>query len=194
MLKSVITDGKGTGRKVMIDDQDAMVVSMTTCPPLTIQKNKIFRSYLADSTGSTNMRVNGSVTNVDFYVSASGTADRYITQLSFIIADASATLSLFGAIAALTNGCKLTYERTGETITIHNALKSNWDFVRLSLGNPAFGQTTNAFIASNVFGASEGVIPVLDFTRIMPPYGIKLDKGTIQRLILTVRDNTTGVD
>ena len=194
MIKSIITDGKGTGSKAMIDDQSALVVSVTTSPPLIIQKKKIYRAYLANSAGATDMRVNGSVTNVEFYASASGTADRYITQLSFIIADAGATLSKFGAIAALANGCKLTYERLGETITIHNALKSNWDFVRLSLGNPAFGQQANAFIAYNVFGSSEGVIPLLDFTKIMPPYGIKLDKGTIQRLILTIRDDCTGVD
>ncbi len=194
MIKSIITDGKGTCNKAMIDDQSALVVSVSTCPPLIIQKNKIYRAYLANSSGITDMRIDGSVTNVDFYASASSTADRYITQLSFIIADASATLSKFGAINALTNGCKLTYERLGETITIHNALKSNWDFVRLALGNPAFGYTTNAFIASNVFGASEGVIPIIDFTKIMPPYGIKLDKGSIQKIILTVRDNTTGVD
>jgi hypothetical protein len=194
MIKSVITDGKGTGKKAMVDDQESLVVSVTTCPPLLVQKNKIYRSYLANSAGSTDMRVNGSVTNVEFYVSASGTADRYITQLSFIIADAGATLNKFGAITALTNGCKLTYERLGETITIHSALKTNWDFVRLSLGNPAFGQLANAFIASNVFGVSEGVIPVIDFTKILPPYGIKLDKGSTQRLTLTVRDNCTAVD
>ena len=194
MIKSIITDGQGTGRKAAIDDQNALLVSTITSPPLITQKSKIYRAYLANSAGATDMKVNGSVTNVEFYVSASGTADRYITQLSFIIADAGASLSQFGGIAALTNGCKLTYERLGETIIIHDALKSNWDFVRLSLGNPAFGQQTNAFIASNVIGASEGVIPILDLTRIMPPYGIKLDEGTIQRLILTVRDNCTGVD
>lgn len=194
MIKSIITDGKGTGNKAMIDDQSTLVVSVSACPPLIPQKNKIYRAYLANSSGSTDMRVNGSITNVEFYISASGTADRYITQLSFIIADAGAVLSKFGAITALTNGCKLTYERLGETITIHNALKSNWDFIRLSLGNPAFGDINSTFIASNIFGTSEGIVPVLDFTKIMPPYGIKLDEGTIQRLILTVRDDCTGVD
>ena len=194
MIKSIITDGKGTGTKAMIDDQSALVVSVTTSPPLITQKNKIYRAYLANSAGSTDMRVNGSVTNVEFYTPASGTADRYIAQLSFIIADAGAILSKFGAITALTNGCKLTYERLGETITIHSALKSNWDFIRLSLGNPAFGDAGTAFIVNNVFGTSEGVIPIIDFTKIMPPYGIKLDEGTIQRLILTVRDDCTLVD
>ena len=62
------------------------------------------------------------------------------------------------------------------------------------MGQPAFGATTNAFIASNVSGLSEAVIPILDLTKILPPFGIKLDKSSIQTLSLTVRDNCTGVD
>jgi len=194
MIKSHIIDGTGTDKQVKVDDQSGLVVSVNTSPPIGVQKNKIFRGYLTSSTGVTDMRVNGSVTNVNFSISASNTADRYITQLSFIIADAGASLNQFGGLAALTNGCNLYYTRQEEIVTIHNALKSNWDFVRLCHGNPAFGATTNAFIASNVFGLSEGVIPVLDFTKWLPPYGVKLDKSSTQTLTLTVRDNCTGVD
>lgn len=141
------------------------------------------------------MRVVGSaVAPVPFFVQATTGADRYITQLSFLISDALATLNEFGHIAALINGCTLTYLKVGKTITIHDALKTNFDFVRLCMGRPAFGNTTNAFIAGNVSGTSEGVIPVLDFTKILPPFGLKLDAGSVQQLILTVRDNTTGVD
>lgn len=194
MINLRITDGTGTKRQAMVDDQSGLVVSINTSPPIAVQKNKIFRDYLTSSTGVTDMRVNGSVTNVDFSIYASNTADRYITQLSFIIADAGAALSEFGHIAALANGCRLYYSRLGEIITIHDSLKSNWDFVRLCSGQPAFGATINAFIASNVFGLSEGIIPFLDLTKMLPPYGIKLDKGSTQTLTLTVRDNCTGVD
>uniref|UniRef100_A0A6M3LX56 Uncharacterized protein n=1 Tax=viral metagenome TaxID=1070528 RepID=A0A6M3LX56_9ZZZZ len=38
------------------------------------------------------------------------------------------------------------------------------------------------------------VIPVLDLTKMLPPYGIKLDQSSSQILSLTVRDNCTGVD
>ncbi|MDP3354163.1 MAG: hypothetical protein Q8S44_10545 [Flavobacteriaceae bacterium] len=194
MLDLRIIDGTGTERRAIVDDQSGLVVSVNTSPPIGVQKNKIFRGYLTSSAGATDMRVNGSVTNVDFSISASNTADRYITQLSFIIADAGASLNTFGNLAALTNGCFLYYNRLGEIVTIHNALKSNWDFVRLCSGQPAFGATTNAFIASNVFGLSEGVIPVLDLTKMLPPYGIKLDQSSTQTITLTVRDNCTGVD
>jgi hypothetical protein len=194
MVKSHITDATGKKRGAAVDDQNALVVSISGSPPIATQKSKIYREYLKDSAGSSVMKVDGGTTNVEFYVSASATSDRYITTLSFLIADASAVLNEFGAITALTNGCQLYYTRVGETVMIHDALKTNWDFIRLCLGAPAFGATTNAFIASNVATTSEGVIPVLDFSRLLPPYGLKLDRGTNQRLVLKVRDNCSGVD
>ena len=122
MINLHITDGTGTKRQAKVDDQSGLVVSINTSPPTGVQKNKIFREYLTSSAGVTDMRVNGSVTPVDFSIYSSSIADRYITQLSFIIADAGASLNEFGGLAALTNGCHLHYKRTGEIVTIHNAL------------------------------------------------------------------------
>ena len=195
-LKSFILDGLGTNRKAQVNDQNALLTTNSPYPPiLSVNKTSIYREFLHTSAGSTDMRVVGSLAApIQFFVQATTDADRYITQLSFVISDALSALNEFGHIAALTNGCTLTYHKVGQTITIHDALKTNFDFVRLCLGQPAFGNTTNAFIAGNVSGNSEGLIPVLDFTRILPPYGLKLDANSIQQLILTVRDNTTGVD
>ena len=52
----------------------------------------------------------------------------------------------------------------------------------------------NLGVAGDIVSTSEGYIPVLDLTKIMPPFGIKLDRGTVQKLALVVRDDTTGVD
>ena len=198
-----IRDGGKTQRVASVlgsDGNNALFVQPSFAPPpVNAQPMIIFRQYFTDdglSTGSNDMRVDGSSTNQSFYIPASSKSDRYITQISFEIADASQTLNEFGNLgAALTNGCQLTYDREGfDTIEIHDALKTNWDFVRLCQGNPAFGTTTNAFLASNVIGASEAYIPVLDFTKIMPPFGVKIAAGTTQRLSIIIRDNTTGVD
>lgn len=134
------------------------------------------------------------VPDTNFWIPADVDNDRYITAISFLIADAGASLNEFGAIAALTTGCVLEYNRIGEVVTIHDNLRSNWDFIRLCLGTPAFGATTNAFIASNVFGSSEGVIPVFNFATIIPPHGLKLERGTAHELILRVKDNTSAID
>ena len=197
MLKIVVADGDGIGRSAKVSDQCALVVSSAGCPPLMLQKNRVFRQYLTDdgtATGSEDMKVDGSATAVEFWVAAANDDDRYITTLSFVIADATATLNKFGNITALTNGCQLYYETLAQTVDIHDALKSNFDFVRLCMGAPAFGDAAAAFRASNVVGNSEGYIPVLDLRRLVPPYGIKLDRGTTQRLVLKVRDDCTGVD
>jgi len=196
-VKTVATDGAGTGRSAKVSDQFALLVSDVGCPPLMQQKNRVFRQYLTDdgtASGSEDMVVNGSTTAVEFWVKADNNDDRYITTLSFIIADVNATLNEFGNVTALTNGCQLYYETLAQTTIIHSTLKTNFDFVRLCLGQPAFGDATTAFRASNVVGNSEGYLPVLDLRRLVPPFGIKLDRGTTQRLVLKVRDDCTGVD
>lgn len=274
MIKTTISDGRGTKQQAYVDDQHALIVSVASCPPDIAQKNVILRQYLTwdgKSTGYTDMRsavlVNqtdgvcadhtgptytftsasggllgaqhihitdtgagahglpgtykissiNSATSVEltedptdgtnetgldfhqeiseFYIPAHASRDRYITQVSFLIADASADLTKFGAVTALTNGCDFEYVfGTGETIIIHGTLKTNWDFIRMCSGYPAFGSTTNAFIASNVSGASEGIIPVFNFLNLIPPYGLCLQAGTTQKLLIRLNDDTSGVD
>jgi len=197
MQKAVIKDGAGRGTSVRVEDE-ALMVTQYTCPPLLPQKNKIFRQYLTDdglSTGSNDMLVDGSSTNVEFWVPAHADNDRYITAVSFVIADVGAELDEFGGITALTNGCQFEYKRAGgETVIIHDALKSNWDFVRMCMGNPAFGTAVDAFRGKNVVGASEAYIPVFNFLALMPPYGLKLDAGTQQKLTFRIRDNCSTID
>ncbi len=79
------------------------------------------------------------------------------------------------------------------TLTIDSGLKSNYDFVRLCGGNPAIGNTTSAFRASNVSGTAEGYIPVMDVANLFGmPYGFRLRKGTTDRLQFKVRDDCTA--
>jgi hypothetical protein len=196
MLNIHITDADGTKEGVFVKD-NALVVSQFGCPPMISQKNKVFRQYFTDdgtASGTSSMLVDGSSTNVDYYIPAHADNDRYITAVSFLISDAGAELDEFGGITALTNGCVFEYSRVGETVTIHDALKSNWDFIRLCLGAPAFGDAATAFQARNVVGASEAYIPVFNFLSLMPPYGLKLDAGTRQRLTLRIRDNCSTID
>jgi len=195
-----IENGDGTKQAAQVVNGGELLITNSNTPAPIAQKVKPFRQFLTDdglSTGSNDMQVDGSVTPVQFWIPADDENDRYLTTLSFLIGDANMNLSLFGASAALTNGCKLFYTSVkGETL-IADELQSNFDFVRLCLGEPAFGTGANAFIASKVTsaGASDNaIIPVLDLTKFLPPFGIKIDKGTTQKLILEVQDNTTGVD
>jgi hypothetical protein len=157
-----------------------------------------YRAYFRDSSASSDMQVSASLTVPQFFeITPSETKDRYIKTVSLIIADAGATLSEWGNTgAALTNGCKLEWSTDDlGVVTVGDDLKTNWDFVRLSLGNPSFGDTTAAFRASNVFNVSEAYIPVLDFSLMFGlPWGLRIRAGSGDKLRFVIQDNTTGVD
>ena len=196
-IKTRILDGLGRGTEARIED-DALLITQYPCPPLLPQKNRVFRQYMTDdglSTGGWDMQVVGSAAvPLQFWIPADDTDDRYITAISFVIADQLASLNEFGHIAALVNGCRLFYESLEVEVEIHGMLQTNFDFVRLCLGQPAFGTAADTFRAPNIVGLSEAFLPVLYLKDLMPPYGIKLDRGTRERLVLEVRDDTTGVD
>lgn len=196
-VKTTIVDGRGTGSEAKVSDQGFLYTQPAPYPPAgedTVMT--IYREFLTlnnDGT-TTDMRVNGSVTRQYFWVNAEPDSDVYITSLSFLIADANATLVQFGALTALTNGCRLFYENTEGQINIGTALRSNFDIVRLCLGAPAFGTGTDAFRGSNVIGTSEAFIPVLDFRTFGFRWGIRLLNGTQNRLAFEIADNVTALD
>lgn len=154
------------------------------------------REFMATVAGSIDMKVDGSSTPQEFYIEASPDYDIWIKTLAFTIADQNATLDKFGTLAALTNGCQLDWKSNVlGTVVLGNALKSNFDFVQMADFNPSFGDSTTAFRASNVEGASEAFIPQIDFSLSYGfRWGIPLLKGTKDRLCLTINDNVSGVD
>ena len=72
-------------------------------------------------------------------------------------------------------------------------MKTNFDFTRLALGRPAFGASLTTFRGTNFVGTAEAMLPVVDLKEFMPPFGIKLEAGTSQRLTLRVRDALAGL-
>lgn len=160
--------------------------------------NSQFMTLDGSPSGVQDMRVAGTLLNpIDFFVEARpvGEGDRYIKTCFFLIADSSANLSQFGNLPALTNGCQFIYSTSEGEIQIEPQLKSNYDFLRLSGGTPAYGTGVSSFRSPDVIGSSEGYFFKVDFQEL---YGIQLGlllrAGSGHRLIVRIRDNTTGVD
>ena len=199
-VDALIRDGTGSKRAATVTENHALCTQEIPGPPFGLAPHmRIFRQYLtADGTsaGSNDMLVDGSSTNVDFWVPPHAVNDRYIVSLSFLIADAGASLSEWGNTnAALANGFRLFYsDNTGE-VDIASALQTNFDFVRLCSGRPSFGDAGTAFQAPNVVSTSDAYLPVLDIRSTFGmPWGVELRAGSSQRLTLRVRDNATGPD
>lgn len=196
-IKTKIVDGRGTGNSARVSDQGFLYTQSAPYPPAgedTIMT--VYREFLTlnNNGTTTDMRVNGTVTKQYFWINAEPGYDIYITSLSFLIADANASLSQFGAVTTLTNGCRLFYENPDGVINIGTQLRSNFDIVRLCLGMPAFGSGVEAFRGTNVVGASEAFIPVLDFRSFGFQWGIRLLNDTKNRLVFEINDNVTSLD
>lgn len=194
-----LLNGKGGKYKAQVYSDLSLSVTSSSEPAIVPQKKKIFRQFLtADgtSTGSNDMLVDGSVTNVDFWIPAAADCDRYITVLSYVLADGGLfRLNEFGNTGSiLTNGCRLFYTSLQGEVDIHNSLQSNFDFVRLGLGNPAYGQGSNTFRGTNFIATAEAIMPVVDLKEFMPPFGIKLDAGSTQKIVMRIRDNASVPD
>jgi len=182
----------GTLNTAQVHDDGSVGVTIHYEPPFHPQKMKPFRQYLTidgTSTGSNDMGVDGSVTEVEFYVVADQDDDRYITELSFLVAYGTTSKPYRWANgAALTNGSRLFYNNRSGDVDIHDAIKSNQDLFRLFAIPPVTGweiRHTNANNDYGYFGRQELAL-------MMPPFGVKLDAGSTQRLALTIRDDATA--
>ena len=200
MIKTILVDGDGRGNKVSVNSEGALYTVAHPHPPKTETDAALpFRQYLTDdgtSTGTVDMRVDGSTNNVMYCVTASPDYDIYIRNIAVVIADQNAVLNKFGNITALTNGVEFSWisQDLGD-IVIADSLKSNFDFVQLALGQPAFGDGTAAFRAGNIVGASEGYIPNIDLSKTFGlPWGVRLRQGTKDMICFTVKDDVTLVD
>jgi hypothetical protein len=181
------------GRMLQFDEEGSIRAVVHPHPPLDeTVVSAPFRQYFTNdgtSSGSNDMLVNGSSTAQEFYIKASSTQDIYINRVSVLIADAGAALNQLGSITALSNGILFQWQNDvlGDTV-IHEGLKTNFDFIQLSGGKPAFR-------ASNVSESSDAFIPVIDIDEIFGiPYGLKLRKSSNDRLVMRIRDNVSTLD
>ena len=182
------------GDPLSVTEDSILLVNEYHNPPMLPQKKKAWSHYLTDdglSDGNHDMVVDGGTTNQTFYVQADDKNDRYISFLNIVIADEGAKFSEFGHITALTNGCQLYYENQIERVYAHETLKTNWDFVRMGLNKTP---ETEIKVQKDIEGKVDSYVSIIDFTKILPPYGIKLDVGTKEKLALVVRDDITGID
>jgi len=186
-----IKDGRGTSYDAQVGFDGDLHTSSTGLPYFTTHTEaRLYRDYFLNSAGSNSMVVDGSVNNQQFTINADEQSDRYISKISFVIADDGAQLNLFGAEAALINGVEFYYEDQLGKVIINEGLTTNWDFVRLAGGQPAFGTGVSSFKAPNVEGKVDAYIPVIDIKVIFGfTYGLRLQAGSSQRIVLNIRDN-----
>lgn len=185
MAKVEITYG---GEQAKLEEQHLLVMT-AGYPSLQPQKIRPFRQYFTDDgteTGAFDMGVDGSATEQEFYISSDGSVDRYITNISITVGYGTAGFPYEWADGtALANGIRLFYTYQLGQIDIHDGIKSNQDMFRLSHSEVRSDWEIRGVNAANDYG----YFATVDLDNFMPPYGVKLDKGSAQRLTFVIRDN-----
>jgi hypothetical protein len=189
MINSQIIDGKGSKNKVKVNGESALYTIQLPYPPIVEQKTKPFRQYFTDdgtTTGSNDMGVDGSSANQDFYIAANTDNDIYITSMNFIVGyGASGSPFNWADGTALTNGTRIFYENRDGEVDIHNGIKTNQDLFRLSFSTIQNNWEVRGVNANNDYG----YFISSNLSSMGLSFGIKLDRGSKQRLTIRIRDN-----
>lgn len=159
-----------------------------------------FRQYFTDTGikgGSNLMNIDGSINFQDFYISASSEYDVFIKYITIEIADnGSPSLNKFGALSALTNGVSFYWDTQTEPLyELHEGIKTNKEFIRIASDTAAIGTGVEAYLADVSGGGTEkSYLPNIDMKEIYGfTWGLRLRKGTLDRLIFRINDNLTGL-
>jgi hypothetical protein len=178
-------------------EENELLTNRFPSPPLLPQKTKIFAQFFTDDgtdSGSEDMGISGVAASVDFYIPAKEKEDLYISKIDFLLGYGSSAY-LFNFVDSgnpLTNGVRIFYTNSkNENSEIEN-LKTNYDFLRFALND---GIIPTAWELRNLGAIADyGYICSVDLTKSMYPYGVKLDRGTKQRMTITIRDDCTDAD
>ena len=186
---SKLLDGTGSKNAARINGENALYTIGLPYPPFIQQKTQPFRQYFTDdgtSSGSNDMGVDGSSTNQDFYIPASTECDLYISSLSFIVAyGTSGQPNEWADGTALTNGTRIFYENTNGEVDIHDGIKTNQDLFRLS-----FSSIPTSWEVRHVGSTNDyGYFISSNLANMGLNFGIKLDRGSNQRITIRIRDN-----
>lgn len=197
-LNTKIIDGRGTSNELRVNSEGALPVLLHSHPPEFEDIIPFpFREYFVDDNGSNDMRANGILTPTKFSIKAIESHDIYIRTLSINIGDdGSPALNKFGALTALTNGIEWSFHtQANGTVILHEAVKTNLDFIRAGVETGAIGSGTDAYLADTSGGGTEkNYLPVIDIGDTFGmTWGLKLRKGSKDVLTFKIQDDLTSL-
>jgi len=147
---------------------------------------------VGDGTGTTNQGVNGSVTNVSFFLNSNGDDDLHIILAIIALKDSAVSHDKFGAINALTNGWDFKIRESGVNTDIMTSVKTGGDLILQSALFDAFG-TGAELNEVPTTGVSEGAQVVKFNFGDLVPGGLRLGRSSLDRLECIVKDDLTGL-
>jgi hypothetical protein len=193
-----IQDGRGTTRKAKVLENHSLLVGASS-PPLAAVGTPSEFQFLSGNlgteglnAGSTDANVDGSATNVEFFVESVPEYDQRIKKLLIYVQDTQVTHSGFGNLPALTNGINISVIEAGvETFLIENGT-SFAELIQQTFAERPWGGDATSFELTNVQGTEDAQVLPMDIGALVPE-GVRIGRDTKDRLRLVVRDDLTGL-
>jgi hypothetical protein len=141
----------------------------------------------------TNMNVNGSSTPSIFYCSALPDRDIHITSITILVADLNVAHNLFGKLSPLGHGFSLIMKDSGVSSYIIHKAKTIGSIIVQSGGYFGFGNDIKSWEITNWAPNQDATIITIPVGSLIPE-GIRLGRGTQDRIEAVVSDDLTGLD
>lgn len=178
--------------QAVVTKQGEQLVVLPAHPAFLPQLARPCSEYLThpDNDEDMSIAVGTLAAPVEYSIKAPGGSDLYITEINFILGyGTTAYLYNFAdSGAALTNGIRLYYTSIQGERDIGPPIKVNSDFLRVRREPLISDWQARNFDAINDWG----YIGTIGVSEIVPPYGVKLDRGTNQRLTVAIRDDVSA--
>lgn len=132
----------------------------------------------------------------EFSVSASSDFDTWIKTISTEITDTNPSAAQFGALPRLANGVSFVWISEGVGERVLATIRSNFELIRFgSTSTPAWGAGTSAFTIQNAIGQNDDSYLIsVDLNALLGfRWGLRLRKGTNDRIVWRVQDDLTGL-
>lgn len=193
-----IMDATGTKTGAFVTPNGELCVTFVgpTLPVQGTSSRARFFSGLAGSTGvdsgTTNQNVDGSATFQEFYLSSHPDYDIRIMAIVIVIADTLVFHNNFGNISALTNGWDLKLIEAGEETFLINKAKTGGQAIAQAGFSHGYGDGATSFELLNWTGTEDAQTIVFP-AHILVPDGIRIGRGTKDKLVSVVNDDLTGL-
>lgn len=211
--------GKGIGIpnvriKEVDDDAQPLAVADVTGLVRTVlpasgteSQLRLYRGYLGQGgvNVTTDLAVDGSITPKTFRIDPILEGDLFINQLTLLLADSSVRNDRLGDIptSTVTTGIDITVTQNGDVQYLASHARTGGHLIAEASGINSLGQAAageegiDEFVSSHQirdFNAnSDALLITFNLTGFLRA-GVRLGRGTTDKIELTVNDNLTGLD
>lgn len=199
MIKIKLVDGLGRGKLAEVTSYNALSVARC-CPdvpePGTPNRRRFFSELLGSTgagSGITDQSVNGAVTSQEFYIGSHIDYDIHIMDIVVLIADSLVFHKTFGNIAALATGWDLKFVESGDSSFIIEKAKTGGEVIYRSGMHHPYGNAATSFELTDINVANNDATTVVIPVGYYVPDGLRIGRGTKDKLISVVNDDLTGL-